>query len=568
VLETLDAAAVRRWCGGGLAALRAHQHEIDELNVYPVPDGDTGTNLVLTLTSAQEALDAPEPAGSPGHPLGWAMRRMARGALLGARGNSGVIVSQILRGMADTFAAAVAVRGAELARALRTATDAAYAAVARPVEGTVLSVVAAAADGAGRIGSDDLTAVARAAARAAAEALARTPQQLPVLAAAGVVDAGGRGLCLLLDALVEALNGTGPGDTRADGGGPREASTARPIEAPRGDLAAEPPGDVVAEPPGDFGYEVQYLLDAPSAAVDALRATLDRLGDSLVVVGTGEGDPPTWNVHVHVDDIGAAIEAGVVAGRPHQISVTRLEDRIHPHAEHQAPAARPDRRAGDHPARAGARAAVVVAAGDGLAALFAAEGAIVVDHNPSTAEMLAAVESAAAGHVVLLPNDADTHAVAASAAREAAATGVRVSVVPTRSPVQALAALAVRDPERDFADDVIAMAEAAGACRYGEVCTASREALTVAGRCRPGDLLGLVDGEVHIIGADLAGVSRRLLDRMLGGGGELVTLVLGADVPDELDETLRAHLTQTWPFVEVQSYTGGQPRYHLLVGVE
>ncbi|MDT4992426.1 MAG: fatty acid kinase, partial [Actinoplanes sp.] len=209
MLETLDDAAVHRWCGGGLASLRAHQHEIDELNVYPVPDGDTGTNLVLTLISAQEALDGPadEPVGGPpSHPLGRAMRRMARGALLGARGNSGVIVSQILRGMADSFALPVAVRGEALARALRAATVAAYAAVARPVEGTVLSVLAAAADGAGRLASDDLALTARAAASAAAEALVRTPQQLPALARAGVVDAGGRGLVLLLEALVEALD--------------------------------------------------------------------------------------------------------------------------------------------------------------------------------------------------------------------------------------------------------------------------------------------------------------------------------------------------------------------------
>jgi dihydroxyacetone kinase-like predicted kinase len=215
-----------------------------------------------------------------------------------------------------------------------------------------------------------------------------------------------------------------------------------------------------------------------------------------------------------------------------------------------------------------ARATVVVAAGDGLTSIFAAEGATVVGRNPSIAEMLAAVAATGAGRVVLLPNDANTHAVARSAAQEAAATGVRVSVVPTRSPVQALAALAVRDSGRSFDDDVIAMAEAAGACRYGEVCTASREALTVAGRCHPGDLLGLVDGEVHVIGADLEQVCRQLLDRMLGGGGELVTLVLGADAPAELEGRLRGHVTSAWPFVELNSYAGGQPRYHLLVGVE
>jgi uncharacterized protein len=574
VLETLDAAAVRRWCGGGLAALRAHQHEIDELNVYPVPDGDTGTNLVLTLTAAQQALDEPEPPESPGSPLDRAMRLMARGALLGARGNSGVIVSQILRGMADAFAGVVAVRGGELARALRTATEAAYGAVARPVEGTVLSVVAAAADGAGKIASDDLVVVARAAARSAAEALVRTPQQLPVLARAGVVDAGGRGLCLLLDALVDALNGITPTDAPADvqavaatAGTVREGLPAgtSPDGVPSGShlgglhgshLPVETPLD---EGPSHFGYEVQYLLDAEAGTIETLRRTLDALGDSLVVVGTGEGDPPTWNVHVHVDDIGAAIEAGVVAGRPRQISVTRLEDRV---AAERSP------RVGDRLPNPDGRGAVVVAAGDGLTALFETEGATVVGRNPSTAEMLAAIESTGAGDIVLLPNDANTHAVATSAAREAAAGGIRVSVVPTRSPVQALAALAVRDPRREFADDVIAMAEAAGACRYGEVCTASREALTVAGRCRPGDLLGLVDGEVHIIGADLEEVCGRLLDRMLGGGGELATLVLGAGAPRDLEETLTGHVARAWPFVELQCYTGGQPRYHLLVGVE
>ncbi|MCA2217212.1 DAK2 domain-containing protein, partial [Jidongwangia harbinensis] len=309
MLETLDDAAVHRWCGGGLAALRAHQHEIDELNVYPVPDGDTGTNLVLTLASAQQALEdsayaegrtralgdsayaegqtralgdsayaeGRTPAlegevaacGPAPTPLGQAMRLMARGALLGARGNSGVIVSQILRGMAEEFAGAVAVRGGELARALRSASEAAYAAVARPVEGTVLSVVAAAADAAGKVRSDDLLAVARAASRAATEALARTPQQLPVLARAGVVDAGGRGLCLLLDALVEALSATTaqqPADPDLPAATAGPAAGAQPGSGARSDSASPVVSAAAPAAPAPAAPAPAAAAPAPAAA--------------------------------------------------------------------------------------------------------------------------------------------------------------------------------------------------------------------------------------------------------------------------------------------------------------
>ncbi|MFJ6199959.1 DAK2 domain-containing protein [Micromonospora sp. NPDC092111] len=544
MLDTLDAAAVRRWCASGLTALRRHQGEIDELNVYPVPDGDTGTNLVLTLTSAQQALamdlgTLPEDGATP---HGQALRLMARGALLGARGNSGVILSQILRGLADALGAVPTVAGRALAAALRDATAAAYAAVARPVEGTVLSVVAAAATAAEQADTDDLRTVVRAAAGEAARALARTPEQLPALARAGVVDAGGRGLCLLLDALVEVVTGERP---------PRPAPVTR---------TARPPLTAVRESGStEYAYEVQFLLDAPYGAVARMRAELATLGDSLVVVGDGASPEAstTWNVHVHVNDVGAAVEAGVAAGRPYRIAVTRFADQA-------APAARPDP---DGPAVDG-RAAVVVAAGAGIAELFAGEGATVVPGNPSTGELLDAIRATAAARVVVLPNDPNTQAVANAAAKEAHRLGVKVSVVPTRSPVQALAALAVRDPQRRFSDDVIAMAEAAGACRYAEVCHASREALTVAGPCRPGDVLALVEGEVHLIGTDLVDTCAAVVDRMLGGGGELVTLLSGADAPDGLAESVRAHVARRWPFVEVHAYPGGQPYYPLLVGVE
>ncbi len=594
MLESLDAAAVRRWCAAGLDALRRHQVEIDQLNVYPVPDGDTGTNLVLTVTSAWHALLA-EPDAEPGSDvararpdggdsavdidasaaalehelmrLGQVLRCMARGALLGARGNSGVIISQILRGTADALAVAPDARGRALARALTVAAQAGYAAVARPVEGTVLTVAGAAATAATQADSDDLATVVRAAAAGAAQALERTPQQLPALARAGVVDAGGRGLVVLLDALVEVVTGEAVA----------LAPLARVVHDP-GLLAPERESGSA-----EFEYEVQYLLDAPTAAVESVRAELAGLGDSLVIVGTGDPDPlpgdattpsPTWNVHVHVNDIGAAIESGVRAGRPYGIRVTRFADQMPPFArpstEHTDvdPA---DALAASAAEPAG-RGLVVVAAGVGLAELFEGEGAVVVaggpTNNPSTGEVLAAISATGARRVVVLPNDSNVAAVAAVAAAEARTTGVTVSVIGTRSPVQALAALAVTDPRRRFDDDIIAMAEAVGACRYAEVTTASRAALTVAGRCEAGDILALVEGEVNVIGQDLARTCVTVLDRMLSGGGELVTLVLGATAPDDLGEALATHLGVDWPFVEVQIYSGGQPHYPLLIGVE
>jgi DAK2 domain fusion protein YloV len=602
----LDAEAIRRWCAAGLAGLRRHQREIDDLNVFPVPDGDTGTNLVLTFTAAQQQL-----VGSPAVDLPETMLAFARGALLGARGNSGVIISQLLAGLAGAFELAT-VTGHTLASALSDAADAAYRSVAEPVEGTILSVARGAARAAGAADSDDLVRVARAAAAGAAAALARTPQQLPELARAGVVDAGGKGLVVLLDALVEVITGVAAPDA------PLPAVRDRPTIRETGSSA--------------YAYEVQHLLDAHGSAVNTLKERLAALGDSLVVVGAGligatdaSGLPvPTWNVHVHVNDVGATIEAAIEAGRPHRISVTRFADQI---AEDEGrdvrgegvevgsiqvenvevgsvqvgsvevgnvevgdagveggengavegekpapfePAAIVTEPVDAPPATPHApRATVVVASGAGLAALFEAEGAaIVLGPNPSTAEILDVIRETGATRIVILPDVASTQGTAAAAAAEARAEGIRASIVPTRSPVQALAALAVRDAGRRFEDDVIAMAEAAGACRFAEVTHASREALTVAGRCQPGDVLALVEGEVNLIGSDLVDTSRDLLDRLLAGGGELVTLMLGADAPAGLADNLRAHLAQRWPFVETQVYDGGQPNYPLLVGIE
>jgi hypothetical protein len=296
-----------------------------------------------------------------------------------------------------------------------------------------------------------------------------------------------------------------------------------------------------------------YLLDAPDAGVGPLRARLATLGDSLVVVGGGG----LWHVHVHVDDPGAAVEAGVDAGRPRAIRITHFGDQI----ARRAPAV-PTREVG----------LVACAAGPGLAQLFAEAGAVVVEggpgQRPSTGRLLDAVRSTGARSVVVLPNDPDTLAVARAAAAAAREEGIRVSVLPTRAQVQGLAAAAVHDPSRGVDDDVVQMSAAAGAARDGAVTVAVRDAITTAGLCRAGDALGVVQGDFAVVGQDLREVAVQVVDRLLATGGELVTVVTGADADPELVDALTAHLRRTRRDVEVVVLEGGQARYPLLLGVE
>ncbi|WP_113703679.1 DAK2 domain-containing protein, partial [Nonomuraea lactucae] len=356
-------------------------------------------------------------------------------------------------------------------------------------------------------------------------ALRRTPEQLDVLARSGVVDAGGAGLAIILESLVAVVTG----------------SSSERYDVPAPTARVSPMTEVGA------GYEVMYLLDAEDSAVGKLREELDRMGDSLVVVG-GDG---LWNVHVHVDEAGPAVEAALRVGRPHRIRITYLAERTH---------------------RAGAgRGVVAVAAGDGIAALFEECGAVVVRRvpgtRPSLPAMLAAIRQAGS-EVAVLPNDAGAQAVAAAAAEIAREDGVVVSVLPTRATVQGLAALAVHDPLRRFDDDVVAMTDAAGHTRHGHVVVADREGVTSAGVCRPGDVLGLIDGDVAVIGARLDEVAVTVVDRMLAGGGELVTLVTGVDAPEELAGQVEAHLAHGRPDADLVVYDGEQGGYPLLIGVE
>ncbi|MGY1617685.1 DAK2 domain-containing protein [Geodermatophilus sp. SYSU D00691] len=535
MLQALDEEAAGRWCRAACVALSEARARLDDLNVFPVPDGDTGTNLLLTAQAALAALDA---AGGATAESSWAV--LARGAVLGARGNSGTILAQLFRGLADQLAGQVPADGPTLALALQKAADTAYAAVADPEEGTFLTVArggARAAVAAVDAGRTALADVVRAAADGARTALEATPDQLAALRDAGVVDAGGAGLCLVLDALVTTVTGVEP---------------ARPPLARRSPAPAHRHDDPPHQPPAGPGSEVQYLLaEADEESVTRLQERLAALGDSLVVVGVDTPTGREWNVHVHVTDIGAAIEAGIEAGRPYRISVTPL-------APVRPPAPVP-----------GTRAIVAVVPGPGLAELFSGEGVRVVTCGPDGVaedDVLAEVLACTAADVVVLPNDAALTAQASRAAERAREEGRDVAVVPTRSPVQGLAAIAVADPGRRFGDDVIAMAEAAAATRWAEVTVAEQEALTSAGRCRPGDALGSAEGDVVVVGPELPAVACELLDRLLSAGGELATLVVGAD--QALGDTVCAHLATVHPTVEVARYHGAPPGVPLLVGVE
>jgi DAK2 domain fusion protein YloV len=566
VLEALTAADARRWAVLTRAAFAARRAEIDALNVFPVPDGDTGTNLYLTLDAALDAVRSEqEGAGILGAAtLEQECSALARSMLLSARGNSGVILSQLVRG----FAEAIAERGADVADAetiaagMVRASERARAAVTRPVEGTILTVARAAA-GAGAAAADrGLAAVSEDALDAATDALRATTGQLAALERAGVVDAGAAGYLLLLEALARVVH------EDASHVGARmepfadESSLRRRTEwnpgGPVVDPAVEPAdgtgphaaGDAPAHGAGP-AYEVMYLLrESDDALVGTLRDVLDGLGDSVLVVG----GPQVWNVHAHVDDVGAAIEAGLDAGRPYRVRVTHFPD--------QGGSSRP----------ASSVAVVACAAGPGLAAVFEQAGAQVVPSGPgrraAAGQLLEAARAAHALGVVLLPNDADTVLAAGAAARAAEQDGLEVHVVPSGTAVQGLAALAVFDPEASAARNAAQMGAAAAATRHGAVAVASKEALTSAGPCRPGDVLGAVGGDVVVIGTDLQEVAVEVATRLLSSGGELVTLVSGEQAPDGAARVLAERVQRAHRGVEVSVVEGGQPHYPFLLGVE
>ncbi|MEJ8279229.1 DAK2 domain-containing protein [Pseudonocardia spirodelae] len=575
-----DPALLRRWIDAAAERLTAGRAEIDRINVFPVADHDTGSNLLLTARAAASApLDAGAPPGADGAADSGPVRAaaaLAAAAVRGARGNSGLILSQLFRGLAEELEAAASRRpatpaGELLAGALRRAAALAAVAVSAPRPGTALTVLdAAAAALAARVaagaatgpapvapggepapGGPDaapapvrgerpapvatsaLAEAARVAADAARAALARATGRPPERVRAGVVDAGGLGLVVVLDALVAAAGGE-PGPLPPSRVGP---------EGPSSTVTAD--GVLVPWVPQPV-YEVTYwLADPGAAALETLRARLTGLGDSVGVAGDGAGGVM---VHVHTTEAGPAVEAGLAAGRPSSIRVEALPPTT--------------------PPRGRAVLLMIESPGAGALAREAGGDVLVAEPDPTVDEVLAAIRATGAAHVTVLPCAAHRRTVAETAAGRVRAEGIDAVVVPTTSVLQGLAALAVHDPDRRAPDDVVAMAEAGAATRTGGLQVAEAEALTWAGPCRPGEILGLSDGEVVLIAPDLAVGALWLAHRMLTPGGELVTVLLGSAAADELGERFAEDLRRTHPEVDVVVHRGEQGDFPLVLGVE
>jgi DAK2 domain fusion protein YloV len=509
---------VRELVDGGRAAIETHRRRIDDLNVYPVPDGDTGTNLTLTVRAIAEALAGEGPDDRAG-----IAKEVSRAALMGARGNSGVILSQIVRGATDSLA-----ETDDLARAFRSASDAAYRAVKKPVEGTMLTAIRSLAEAAERgLSLPEIVA-------AGEETVVQTREMLPVLREAGVVDAGAAGLVEIVRGIAAVITGEPLPDVP-------ELEEELGIEAIHQELSR-------------FRYCTVFVVEGDDLDLSALESELEQIGDSLLVVG----DRSALKVHVHTDDPGRALSLGVARGAIGGVEIANM---------HEQTQRREDRLLHAVPEGDQATAVVAVASGKGNQALFASGGAIVVDGgetmNPSTADLVAAIESATVDEVVVLPNNKNVIMAAEQAADH---SSKRVRVVPTTSVQAGLAALVAFDSSLVAEENSEEMTRVANELAYGAVTVASRDVHLNGLDVRKGTWLGLADGQPVAGGAAFDDVVRSVIERLLAEPRGILTLLTGDGVPDL--NGLLSELEASHPDLELEVHEGGQPHYALLLAAE
>lgn len=523
---------VRHLARSALQNLEAHRRRIDDLNVYPVPDGDTGTNLVLTLRSIVEALDASTATDSE-----TVAKDVTRAALMGARGNSGVIFSQIVRGFVEVLGEHEGISSALLSRAFRGASDTAYRAVKRPVEGTMLTVIREMAEESEkkvhrRVAPDDLL---RAVLAAGEDAVARTPELLDVLRNAGVVDAGGAGLVEIARGMVHGATGE---------------------ELPEAPVEVEALGfEAIHQELSEYRYCTVFVVEGESLDKDELEAQLEKIGDSLLVVG----DASALKVHVHTDDPGHALMLGTAVGVVEGVEIANM---------HHQTAQREERllEGGTPSALATLETGLVaVCPGRGNRRLFESLGATRVieggqSMNPSAKDIVDAVEAVPTDEVLVLPNNSN---VILTAEQAASMSGKKVRVIPSKSVQAGFAAMGRFVPTESPDENERAMLEELEAAATGEITVASRDASLDGVDIREGAYLGLVDDVAVVSGSDLEVVLDEVVDRVLAGGQGFLTILTGEDAPP-LDG-LVASLEERHPDLEVEIHEGGQPHYPLLL---
>ncbi|HEV2127298.1 MAG TPA: DAK2 domain-containing protein [Thermomicrobiales bacterium] len=536
------------------ALIQRNRDRVNQLNVFPVPDGDTGTNMALTMTGALEVLeDLPETATASE-----VANRVAYGALMGARGNSGVILSQIFRGFANGLNGVTELSGGDLAKALDGARETAYKAVMRPVEGTMLTVIRGAAEGASEAAKThrSVTEVLRAAHEAAQVALDGTPQQLDILRQAGVVDAGGQGVVIILEALLRSATG----DT--------ELPTMEEAGAVGGDMAFL---DMVEETHGEdtFGYCTNFMVLGSDIDAEKARDEIAAMGESAVIVG----DDSMLKVHIHTLDPGGVLQYGIRLGELDQIKIDNMSkqtetlqsQRAGTLTQNGAPPPEPEGEQLHNDL-----AIIVVAAGEGISTALRSLGATSIVQggqtmNPSTQELLAAVEDSAAEEIILLPNNKNIHMAANQVAELSEKT---VRIVPTRSIPAALAALTAFNTDQSLDENVDDMAEAMTDTTAIAITRAVRDAEISGIAVATGQTIGLINDELAAAGDDELQVVLDTFERANVDDPELLTIFVGESVPDDEAETLQERLGETWPDAEIEMHNGGQPHYRYIISAE
>jgi DAK2 domain fusion protein YloV len=516
--------------------------EIDALNVFPVPDGDTGTNMMLTMRSTmEEAFRAPDSSASA------VALAMAKGALMGARGNSGVILSQIWRGMAQKLEGKETFDAADLSEALQQAAEVAYKGVSNPVEGTMLTVMkdaAAAAQAKAAEGSEDIIDIMEATVKSAGESVANTPKLLKVLKDAGVVDAGGQGIYTIFEGALRFLRGEMELMRRRK---PQIIVSELPHTASLPQVAG------VEEVP--FGYCTEFMLKGDGLEPDIIKKRLDKKGESLIVVG----DNSAVRIHIHTLDPGAIVRFATRLGTMHQVSIRNMDEQHQDFLEMQK-----DRMPVTD------AAVIAVASGDGLTDVFSSLGAVYVvpggqTMNPSTKDILQAVESTISDKIIILPNNKN---IISTAKQVEELTQKNVAVVPSRTIPQGVVALLAFDYEADYETNADIMTRALSSVKTIEITRAVRTTRVNSLKIKKKQPIGLLDGELLAANDTNMGVVNKILGELDLNKAEVLTIYYGADaMPDEA-ERIGAGISEQHPNLQVEVIKGGQPHYDYIISVE